>query len=113
MTGNDPALAVKRANIAALRDSSSELYEEFSAAPVGKHSPNLQLLLLYMRGAPVKDKHVLVAETPHKSWVLGQLTGIRGNPVRVHPEVRFTDLDEAERHIFRLRWKTLMGLELG
>lgn len=112
MAETDPVLAVKRANIEALRDSARELYEEFSAAPVGKHSPNLQLLLLYMRGAPVKDKHVLVAETPHRSWLLGQLTGVRGDPVRVHPDVRFTDLAEAERHIFRLRWKALMGREL-
>ncbi len=113
MADIDPALAVKRANIEALRDSGAELYEEFSARPVGKHSPNLQLLLLYMRGAPVRDKHVLVAETPHKSWVLGQLTGVRGDPVRLHPKARFTDLDEAERHIFKLRWKALMGRELG
>ena len=113
MADVDPALALKRAAIRALRDTPAELYEEFSRRPVGKHSPNLQLVLLYMRGAPVKDKHVLVAEVPHRSWFLGQLTGVRGDPVRVHRHIRFTDLNEAERAIYRLRWKALMGEEIG
>lgn len=99
--------------IEALRSSPDDLYAEFAATPVGKHSPNLQLVLLYMRGAPVPGKYVLVAEEPHRSWLLGELTGVRGDPVLVHPDIRYTDLAEAERDIYRRRWKALMGEEIA
>lgn len=102
----------QRRFIEALGSTPGDLYAEFAGAPVGKHSPNLQLVLLYMRGAPVPGKYVLVAEEPHRSWVLGELTGVRGDPVRLHPDVRYTDLAEAERDIYRRRWKDLMGSDL-
>ncbi len=104
-------LEAERRAIAALPSSAEELYREFAASPVGKHSPNLQLVLLYMRGAPVPGKYVLVAEEPHKSWLLAELTGRRGDPVVLHPEVRYSDLAEAERDIYRRRWLALMGEE--
>jgi len=103
--------AAERQAIAALGTTAGDLYREFAGNPVGKHSPNLQLVLLYMRGAPVAGKYVLVAEEPHKSWVLGELTGRRGDPVVLHPEVRYTDLADAERDIYRRRWRALMGGE--
>ncbi len=104
--------ADQRAAIAALDSSPVELYREFSENPVGKHSPNLQLVLLYMRGAPVKGKYVLLAEETHKSWVLAELTGVRGDPVIVYEKVRYTDLAVAERDIYRRRWRALMGEEV-
>jgi hypothetical protein len=113
MNNCDRKSEVRRRFIAGLGSSSAELYSEFQAAPIGNHSPNLQLVLLYMRGAPVSGKYVLVSEEPHKSWFLGELTGVRGDPVKVHEEVRYTDLDEAERDIYRRRWKALVGEELG
>lgn len=113
MASDDRQREVQRKFIAALGSSPAELYAEFAATPVGKHSPNLQLVMLYMRGAPVPGKFVLVADEPHRSWMLGELTGIRGDPVRLHPDVRYTNLAEAERDIYRRRWKALMGEEVG
>jgi hypothetical protein len=112
MESNDRRNEVHRRSITALGSSPAELYSEFAAAPIGKHSPNLQLVLLYMRGAPVPGKYVLVAQEPHKSWYLGELTGVRGDPLKVYQDVRYTDLAEAERDIYRRRWKALMGEEL-
>ena len=56
--------------------------------------------------------HVLVALEPHQRWVLAELTGERGRPVVLHPETEFTDLHEAERVIYRMRWKAITGEEL-
>lgn len=112
MGHDEHTIAVQRRFIAALGSTSAELYDEFAATPVGKHSPNLQLVLLYMRGAPAPGKYVLVADEPHKSWFLGELTGVKGDPVKVHEDIRYTDLGEAERDIYRRRWKALMGEDL-
>jgi len=113
MQDDDRKAATKRRFIEALGTSPDDLYSEFAGMPVGKHSPNLQLVLLYMRGAAVPGKYVLVAEEPHKSWILGELTGVRGDPVTLHRDVRYSDLAEAERDIYRRRWKDLMGEEIG
>ena len=104
--------ATARRAIESLRDQGRVLYEEFCACPVGPHSPNLQLVLEVFRGLPVAGKHVLVALEPHRRWVLAELTGERGRPVVLHPETEFTDLHEAERVIYRMRWKAIAGEEL-
>lgn len=113
MASDERRNEVQRRFIAALGSSAAELYAEFARTPVGKHSPNLQLVMLYMRGAPVPGKFVLVAEEPHRRWVLGELTGMRGDPVRLRPDIVYTDLAEAERDIYRRRWTALMGEEIG
>ncbi len=105
--------ATQRAAIKAMGSSPTELYREFAENPVGKHSPNLQLVLLYMRGAPVPGKFELLAEETHKSWILAELTGVRGDPVIAHEDVRYSDLAEAERDIYRRRWRALMGEEIS
>ena len=92
-----------------LKADSRALYEEFRATPVGKHTPNLQFILQLFRGAPVPGKYALVAVEPHRRWVLAQMTGRRGDPVVTYPDVTFTDLAEAERVVYRLRWKQLTG----
>jgi hypothetical protein len=104
--------ATTRRAIESQRDHGQSLYEEFCACPVGPHSPNLQLVLQVFRGLPVAGKHVLVALAPHRRWVLAELTGERGCPVILHPETEFTDLHEAERVIYRMRWKAITGEEL-
>lgn len=89
-----------------------ELYAEYCRTPIGAHSPDLQFVLQHFRKAPVKGKYVLVARVPHKEWVLGRLTGTRGNPVEINEDVIFNDLEDAERHVFRLRWQDLTGVDL-
>jgi hypothetical protein len=91
----------------------SELYREFCRTPIGAHSPNLQFVLQHFRKAPCAGKYVLIAVEPHRRWRLARLTGMRGDPVRLEESIEYTDLEEAERHVYRLRWKALCGEELG
>lgn len=90
-----------------------ELYREYSQTPIGAHSPDLQFVLQHFRKAPCAGKYVLVAVEPHRRWRLATLTGVRGDPVRIDPHLEFDDLAEAERHVFRLRWKALCGQDLA
>lgn len=90
-----------------------QLAKEFQQQPVGHHSPELQRLLNVFRGEPLENKYVLICRIPHKEWVLGQVSGVRGEPVKVLKDQVFTNLDDAEREIFRRRWKKYVGSELG
>ena len=89
------------------------LAREFMAAPAGLHSPNLQRLLRAMRGGPVEGKYALLTTRPGHEWTLMQLSGSRDVPPTVLEDCVFDDLDEAERVVFRLRWKQHTGRELG
>ena len=84
---------------------------EFMAAPVGLHSPGLQRVLNVLRGEPLAGKYVLVEVTPHQRWRLARLTGERGRPVTLL-DTYFTDLEDAERHVFALRWRERVGRDL-
>ena len=88
------------------------LAREFMASPVGLHSPNLQRLLRSMRGGPLKDKYALLASKPGREWTLIQLSGHPDVPPLVHHDHVFSDLLDAEREVFRRRWKQLTGEEL-
>ena len=65
------------------------------------------------RGEPVKDKYVLICTKPHQEWALGQLTGERGKPVKMLTDTVFTSIEDAEREVFRRRWKKYTGSDLG
>ncbi len=84
------------------------LIEEFKQNPIGHHSPDLQRLLNRLRGAPMADKHCLVVVEPNRQWRLAKTTGIRGEPVKLLPQ-RFSNLSDAEWHVFKVRWKALTG----
>lgn len=87
------------------------LAQEFKAKPIGKHSAELQKVLHLFRGEAQKDKYVLVCTEPHRRWTLGQLTGVRGEPVQMTNHV-FDRLEDAEWHVFKLRWKKYTGRDL-
>ena len=89
------------------------LAEEFMRNPIGHHSPELQRLLLLFRGQPLADKYVLVCTKPFQEWTLGQLTGVRGKPVKLHKDKVFSSIEDAEREVFRLRWKKFTGYSLN
>ena len=95
-----------------IRDDDKKWIEEFRAKPVGKHSPGLQRVLNAMRGVPQDGKFVLVCTKPHREWAVARLTGKRGESPVIVPDLRFTDLREAELAIFRLRWKAQTGADL-
>lgn len=88
------------------------LVEEFKAKPIGHHSAELQQLLNVFRGEAMADKYVLVCTKPHKEWVLGQMTGNRGEPVKIHRNKVFHSIYDAEWEIFKLRWKKYTGEQL-
>ncbi|WP_011578711.1 MULTISPECIES: hypothetical protein [Chelativorans] len=88
---------------------------EFLASPIGYHSPGLQRVLNRMRGADWAFKYVLVVERRHARWRLGRMPLKRGSAIEMVEDVVYTDLLEAERDIFRRRWKDLTArpLDLG
>ena len=86
---------------------------EFLAAPIGYHSPGLQRVLNRMRGADWAFKYVLVVEDRYSRWRLGKMPLRRGSPIEIVDGVVYTDLLEAERDIFRRRWKDLTGQDLS
>ena len=85
--------------------------DEFMEKPIGHHSPDLQRVLNTLRGVDVKDKHCLICTKPGREWRLAQLSGVRGKPVKLLKKT-FTNIDDAERYVFRLRWKQHTGKAL-
>ncbi|MGE0821288.1 MAG: hypothetical protein AB7G75_17230 [Candidatus Binatia bacterium] len=90
----------------------SKLKDEFDRTPIGHHSPALQRVLNVLRGEDQKDKYVLICTKPHKEWAIGQLSGERGKPVKILKAQVYTNIEDAEREIFRRRWKKHTGKEL-
>ena len=90
-----------------------ELAREFIHAPVGHHSPNLQRLLRVMRSGPVKGKYALLVTKPGREWTLIRCSGQMGVSPTVYWDNIFLSIEDAEREVFRLRWKELTGRELN
>lgn len=89
-----------------------DLAAEFMANPIGPHSAELQQILWLFRGAPPAGKHVLVCLEPYRKWTLAQMDGRPGRPLKRHPTQVFRSLEDAERAVFRLRWKQHTGQTL-
>ena len=87
--------------------------EEFMANPIGHHSPELQRVLMVFRGEPLRGKYVLVCTHPFKEWQLATLTGKRDKPIKLVKGKVFNSIEDAEREVFRLRWKKHTGHELN
>jgi hypothetical protein len=104
--------ALKGCGMYRINHNKKHLADEFMANPFGRASPELQRVLMVFRGEPVAGKYVLICTKPFEEWALAELTGKRGNPPRLL-EDRFTSLEEAERAVFRKRWKKHTGHELG
>ncbi|MDE0195884.1 MAG: hypothetical protein OXP08_10080 [bacterium] len=87
----------------------ADLFEEFMRQPFGRHTPDLQSLLNYMRGIPLVGKHFLLMTRSNVEWMLARFT--EGDPLGVErlPEVVFDDIEEAERYVFRVRWAEMFG----
>lgn len=85
---------------------------EFKERPLGYHSPGLQRVLNALRGGPKAGKYVLVVREPFERWVLGRLPAARGAPVEILEGQEFTDLEDAEWAVFKLRWKAQTGRAL-
>ncbi|MEM7025733.1 MAG: hypothetical protein AAF637_24600 [Pseudomonadota bacterium] len=90
-----------------------EWVDEFRRCPVGPHSPNLQRVLNVLRGGPLAGRYVLVCTKPYREWVLARHPGVRGKPLEILGEHRFSSREEAEWAVFRLRWKEHTGQDLN
>lgn len=89
-----------------------DLAHEFRAAPKGPHSDELQRVLHRMRWSAPGGRYVLFALEPGRRWMLARIPPTRGTPIETFANQVFTDLGEAEWHVFRLRWRELTGQDL-
>lgn len=94
-----------------IKEEDRKYIEEFKKNPIGKHSPQLQRILNLFRGCAMEGKYVLVCTEPHKKWALGQFTGVRGEPIKMTNRV-FDNIEAAEWHVFKERWKYYTGEEI-
>ena len=92
-----------------LDPSRIDLAREFRANIRGPYSPDLQKLLVRMRWGPVAGRYALLVVEPGARWKLVRLPDARGQKAEVFDDVEFTSLDDAEWHVFRLRWQALGG----
>jgi hypothetical protein len=87
-----------------------DIAREFKAKPFGEHSPELQYTLNQMRMRSVQEFEVLVMTEPGKRWVLGYMPIGGGTPRMTNRS--FDRLEDAEWHVFKLRWKDMTGQDL-
>lgn len=89
-----------------------DLAREFKALPYGRHSGELQRVLNRMRGGANAGRYVIVCTRRHCEWTLARMGAKPGDPLEPVPGVVFRSHEEAERAVFKLRWRELTGREL-
>ena len=92
--------------------ATSDLIEEFRCQPIGRHSPELRLLLNNLRRNQKGDPYILVCTKPQAEWKLARKPAGRGSAVRLVPGFVFTSPEEAEWEVFKLLWKESTGESL-
>jgi hypothetical protein len=95
-----------------IRPEDDAYIEEFKKTPIGHHSPGLQRVLNRFRGEAMAGKYVLICTKPHQEWMLGQLTGVRGEPVKMTNQV-FDSIEQAEWYVFCQRWAKATGKDIS
>ncbi|MBL7234115.1 hypothetical protein [Komagataeibacter oboediens] len=101
-----------RANAPRIDPADLDPVREFRACPIGLHSPALEAMLNILRAGTMGGKYCIICLEPHRKWALGRLSGIRGVPPEVVPDVEYDDLEEAEWDVFRRRWEAETGTRL-
>ena len=89
--------------------ATSDLIEEFRRQPIGRHSPELRLLLNNLRRGQKADPYILVCTKPQAEWKLARKPAGRGSALRLVPGFVFTSPEEAEWEVFKLLWKESTG----
>ena len=89
-----------------------DLIEEFKRAPVGRHSPDLRVLLNTLRKGQKSESWVLVCVEPHRRWRLAKKAAGRGGAVRLVGDAVFTSPEQAEWEVFKLLWRDRTGEDL-
>jgi len=95
-----------------ISDADLSFAREFLADPIGYKSPGLQRVLNLMRGAGPEGKYVLLCREPYRRWGLARLPAQRGQPIVEVSGIEYRDLREAERDVFRRRWRDHTGEDL-
>jgi hypothetical protein len=90
----------------------TDLALEFRRNIRGPYSDELQRLVHRMRWGPVAGRYQLFVLEPGRRWALARMPAERGQRVTVFHDVVFDSLEDAEWHVFKLRWKELTGSEL-
>lgn len=95
-----------------IAESDLQFAREFMEVPIGYHSPGLQRVLNRMRGADWEFKYVLLVKERHSRWQLAKLPAERGSKINPVDGAEYSNLLDAERDIFKRRWKDLTGQDL-
>ena len=93
--------------------SRTDLAYEFRDNPDGPHSAELKLVINRLRIMPMAERHVLICIERGRRWMLARIPAERGARVERFEDQVFTDYDAAVWEVFRRRWQTLTGQELG
>lgn len=80
-----------------------EIIEEHRRRPIGKHSDDLQRILIYLRKHHLEmpGKYILVCTKPHEEWRIARFTDPPGPPELL--EETYNDRYEAEHALFLRR----------
>ncbi|WP_346891235.1 hypothetical protein [uncultured Roseibium sp.] len=89
-----------------------DLALEFRRYPKGPHSAELQKVVHRMRWSGAGGRYCLIPVEPGRRWMLALLPERRGAPIRTFPETTFTSINDAEWHVFKIRWQVLAGSAL-
>lgn len=100
---------IRRTGIDASR---TDLAEAFRRDPFGFQRPELRALVNFMRALPIEGKHFLVTVIPGQRWMLAQMSETRPLRPTLFENVQFESLEDAERHVFALRWERIFGSPL-
>ncbi|WP_051023414.1 hypothetical protein [Nocardia pneumoniae] len=79
----------------------SAIIEEHRRLPVGKHSDDLERVLIYLRKHHLSmvGKYILVCTVPHQEWRIAEITGEPHQPPRLLDDT-YSDRFEAEHGLF-------------
>lgn len=89
-----------------------DLAQEFRKSPKGPHSAELQKIVHRMRWSGAGGRYCIVPVEPGRRWMLALLPEKRGGPIQTFPETSFTSINDAEWHVFKIRWQALTGSSL-
>ncbi|MBB5159684.1 hypothetical protein [Saccharopolyspora phatthalungensis] len=80
------------------------IIDEHRTRPIGKHSDELERVLIYLRKHHLKmpGKYILVCTKPHEEWRIATIIGTPGRPPELLPD-SFPDRYEAEHGLFLKR----------
>jgi hypothetical protein len=92
-----------------------EVIDEHRRTPIGKHSDELERILLHLRrhGNQMKGKRLIVCTKLHEEWCIGTHSGVRGVPPTVNREECYSSRLAAEHGLFlrRLRDRDVISPE--